>query len=153
MPEVTSQPGGATMYTRTILAGCASSCALAVMAILAGCGSSTAHHQPAGSPCAEWRQGAGGKDLAAVRTDLAQTVTPGGGLWESEGTTLRNDARAAALRPPPTAAGHYRAAMNHYATSGAAQAAGNARAAIAARKRGNAQMAVVAAGGCVQWPQ
>ena len=138
------------MYTRTILAGCASSCALAVVAILAGCGSSTAHHQPAGSPCAEWRQGAGGHDLAAVRTDLAQTVTPGGGLWESEGTTLRNDARAAALRPPPTAAGHYRAAMNDYATSGAAQAAGNARAAIAARKRGNAQMAVVAAGGCVR---
>jgi hypothetical protein len=136
---------------RTTLVASASTYALTVTTILAGCGSSTAYHHPAASACAAWRQGAGGRDLAAVRADLAQTVTPGGGLWQSEGTTLMNDAKVAALRPPPTSAGPYRAAMNDYATSGADQAAGNARGASAARKRGNTQMAAVKAGqgGCV----
>jgi hypothetical protein len=139
------------MNTRTTLVGSASTCALAIVAILAGCGSSTAHDHPAGSPCAAWWQGAGGRALAAVRTDLAQTVTPGGGLWQSQGATLSNDARAAALRPPPTSAGPYRAAMNDYATSGSDQATGDVRGALTARKRGNTQMAAVRAhqGGCM----
>jgi hypothetical protein len=136
---------------KTILVGSASSCLVAVAAILAGCGSSTAHDHPAANSCAAWRQGAGGKDLAAVQADLAQTGTPGGGLWQSEGTTLRNDATAAALRPPPVSAGPYRAAMNDYATAGTDQAAENVSGVSAARKRGNAQMATVRAdrGGCV----
>ena len=86
-----------------------------------------------------------------MQADLAQTVTPGGGLWQSEGTTLRKDATAAALRPPPVSASLYQAAMRDYATSGADQAVGNVGGASAARKRGNAQMAAVKAGrsGCV----
>ena len=136
---------------RTILVGSASTCVVAVAAFLAGCGSSSAHDHPAANSCAAWRQGAGGRDLAAVQADLAQTVTQGGGLWQSEGTTLRKDATAAAFRPPPVSASLYRAAMNDYATSGADQAAGKVRGASAARKRGNAQMAAVKAGrsGCV----
>jgi hypothetical protein len=136
---------------RTILVGAASTCALAVAAILAGCSSSNAHDHPAATSCSTWRQGAGGKDLAAVQADLAQTVTPGGGLWQSEGATLRKDATAAALRPPPVSAGSYRAAMSDYATSGADQAAGNVGGADAARNRGNTQMAAVKAdrAGCV----
>ncbi len=130
------------MITRAALVSGASTCAVTVAAVLSGCGSSAAHHPAAGS-CAAWRQAAGGKDLAAVRTDLAQTVTPGGGVWESEGTTLMNDARAAALNPPPTDAAPYRAAMNDYARSGADQAADNVRGSSAAKKRGNAQMAAL----------
>ena len=139
------------MNAKTTLAGGASICAATVAAILAGCGSSAAHHPAAGS-CEAWRQGAGGSDLAAVRADLAQTVTPGGGVWESEGTTLKNDAKAAALRPPPTSAGLYRAAMNNYATSGVDQAVDNVRGASAAKKRGDAQIAAMdaGAGGCVK---
>jgi hypothetical protein len=138
------------MNARNTLVG-ATTCAVAVTAILTGCGSSPAHHSAAGS-CAAWRQGAGGRDLAAVRADLAQTVTPGGGVWESEGTTLTNDAKAAALNPPPTATASYRAAMNNYARSGVDQAADNVRGATAAKKRGNAQMATLDAdpGGCTK---
>jgi hypothetical protein len=137
------------MNARTTLAA-ATTCAVAVTAILTGCGSSPAHHS-AGS-CAAWRQGAGGRALAAVRADLAQTVTPGGGVWESEGTTLTNDAKAAALNPPPTATASYRVAMNNYARSGVDQAADNVRGATAAKKRGNAQMAPLDAdpGGCTK---
>jgi hypothetical protein len=138
------------MNARTTLVA-ATTCGVAVAAILAGCGSGPASHSAAGS-CAAWQQGAGGKDLAAVRVDLAQTVTPGGGVWESEGTTLRNDAKAAALNPPPTAAASYRAAMDNYVTSGADQAADNVRGATAAKKHGNAQMAALDAdpGGCTK---
>lgn len=137
---------------RMILAGSACTCVVAVAAILTGCSSSNnAPGHPAAGSCTTWRQGTGGKDLAAVQADLSQTVTPGGGLWQSEGTTLRKDASAAALRPPPVSAGLYRTTMNDYATSGADQAAGNVGGANAAKKRGNAQMAAVKAaqGGCV----
>jgi hypothetical protein len=138
------------MHGRTTVVG-ATTCAVAVAAILTGCGSGPAHHSAAGS-CAAWRQGAGGRDLAAVRADLAQTVTPGGGVWESEGTTLMNDAKAAALNPPPTATASYRAAMNNYASSGVDQAADNIRGAAAAKKRGNAQMTALDedSGGCTK---
>ena len=140
-----------SMNAKTTLISGGSSCAITILVILAGCGSSAEHHPAAGS-CAAWRQREGGRDLAAVRTDLAQTVTPGGGVWESEGTTLKNDAKAAALSPPPTSAGLYRDAMNDYATSGADQAADNVSGASAARKRGNAQLAAMKAdsGGCVK---
>jgi hypothetical protein len=139
------------MNMRTITVGVASTYALAVVAILAGCGSGTAHHHPAAGSCAAWRQGAGGQDLAAVQADLEQTVTPGGGLWQSEGTTLMRDAKAAVLRPPPGSAGPYRAAMNDYAASGADQAHDDVRGAAAARTRGNRQLAAVKAdpGGCL----
>lgn len=139
------------MNIRTVMVGVTSTYALAVVAILAGCGSGTAHHHPAAGSCAAWRQGAGGQDLAAVQADLEQTVTPGGGLWQSEGTTLMHDAKAAALRPPPASAGPYRAAMNDYAASGADQAHDEVRGAATARTRGNRQMAAVKAhpGGCL----
>jgi hypothetical protein len=139
------------MNIRTIMVGVAGSYALAVVAVLAGCGSSTANHHPAAGSCAGWRQGAGGQDLAAVRADLEQTVTPGGGLWQSEGATLMHDAKAAALRPPPVSAGPYRAAMNDYAASGADQAHDDVRGAAAAKARGNRQMAAVKThpGGCL----
>ena len=135
---------------RTILVGSACTCAVAA-AILTGCSANNAPGHPATDSCATWTQGTGGKDLAAVQADLSQTVTPGGGLWQSEGTTLRKDATAAALRPPPVSAGLYRTTMKDYVTSGADQAAGNVGGANAAKKRGNAQMAAVKAarGGCV----
>jgi hypothetical protein len=73
-------------------------------------------------------------------------------VWESEGTTLMNDAKAAALNPPPTDAAPYRAAMNDYARSGADQAADNVRGSSAAKKHGNAQMATLNAdpGACTK---
>jgi hypothetical protein len=136
---------------RTILAGSACTCVVAVAAVLTGCSSNNAPNHPAADSCTTWSQGTGGKDLAAVQADLSQTVTPGGGLWQSEGSTLRKDATAAALRPPPVSARLYRTTMNDYATSGADQAAGNVGGANAAKKRGNTEMAAVKAarGGCV----
>jgi hypothetical protein len=135
---------------RTILVGTAGTCAVAVAAILTGCSGNNAPGHPAADSCTAWKQGTGGKDLAAVQADLAQTVTPGGGVWQSEGTTLRKDATAAAAKPPPVSAGSYRAAMSDYATAGTDQAAGNVGGANAARQRGNTQMAAVKAhqGGC-----